>query len=183
LSHLNRFFIFAFLLALISCKKTEKKRIVIDSSWHKLILSSGWMIWAPADFRSKTEPGIDSSPGIIYSKKDSIFLQYDSGPFERNSSNSSCDLKSNFQDATASIDTGFYKTFYKIPVRHKAYIDTIDDKVAIVVRPVKTGKGTVGIEILGCRQEAWIGIKGTNLNSEKEKLVLEIYKTLKQANK
>lgn len=92
-------------------------------------------------------------------------------------------MESYFEEAKASIDTGFYKTFYKIPVSHKAYIDTIDNKIAIILKPTKVGEGAVGIEVLGCKKEAWIGIKGTNLSGEKEKLVMEIYKTLKKADK
>ena len=172
---------FAFLLALVSCNQIEKEQTLIDPSWHKLTLSNGWTIYAPPDFISKSEQGIDSNPGIIYSKKDSIFLQYDSGPFE--SYNSHCDLQSHFEDAQASIDTGFYKTFYKVPVIHKAEIDTIDNRIAVILRPSKTGEGTVGIEISGCKHLSWIGITGKNLKGEKEKLVVKIYKTLKKTSK
>jgi hypothetical protein len=180
--YLNRSCLFICLFALISCKRIEKEQPLIDPSWHKLTLSNGWTIYAPPGFISKSEQGIDSNPGVIYSKKDSIFLQYDSGPFESNN-NSHCDLKSFFEAAQASIDTGFYKTFYKVPIIHKAEIDTIDDRIAIILRPSKTGEGTVGIEISGCKQLPWIGITGKNLKGEKDKLVVEIYKTLKKASK
>ncbi|HVS94544.1 MAG TPA: hypothetical protein VHE59_21045 [Mucilaginibacter sp.] len=180
--NLNHSYLLVIILALTSCKRVGKNQATIDPLWHKLTLSSGWIIYAPPDFISKAERGIDSRPGIIYSKKDSIFLQYDSDIFERNGI-SGCDLKSHFADAKASIDTGFYKTFYKIPVSHIALIDTIDNKIAIILEPTRTGKGTVGIEIPGCRKEAWIGITGKNLTADKEKLVLEIYKTLRQTNK
>jgi hypothetical protein len=173
-------FLFSFTFSAISCQRSEKKEAKIDPSWHKLSLSNGWIIYAPPNFVSEAEQGVDSEPGIIYSKKDSIALQYDSGSNERN--NRGCGLQLQLQDAKADL-ADFYKTFYKVPIVHKAYIDTIDNKIAIFLKPTKTGHGTVGIEILGCREGPWIGIDGTNLSSEKEELVLKMYKTIRHIKK
>jgi hypothetical protein len=167
----------AFVFVIISCKENKKKEIAIHPGWHKLSLPNGWIIYTPPDFVSKAGRGVDSEPGWIYSKKDSILLEYDSGAYEHNIN--SCDFQEHFQEAKASIDTGFYKTFYKVPFIHKAYIDTIDGKIAVIVTPTKVGKGTVEINIAGCHDGPWIEITGTKLIAEKEKLVLEIFKTIR----
>jgi hypothetical protein len=167
----------AVITTMISCNRLEKKEFVINPAWHKLSLPNGWIVYAPSNFTTIAEHGVDSEPGLISSKKDSIFLQYDSGPYESN--NKDCDLKRHFQEAKSNIDTGFYKSFYKVPLVHQARIDTIDSKIAVIVTPTKIGEGTVEIEIPGCKDQAWLGITGRNLTAQGEKLVLEIFKTIR----
>lgn len=142
------------LLPGFSCKHHSKKDSQINPAWLKLTLPNEWTIYTPPGFICKTMRGVDSNPGLIISNKDSIVLEFDSGPSEFNYKN--CDLSYTYQMAKASIDTGFYKTFYKVPQTHRANIDTIDDKIAVIVKPNPTGKGTTGIEILGCGHQPWI---------------------------
>lgn len=106
-------------------------------------------------------------------------LEYDSGKelVKRNG----CDLTSSFVKAKSSIDTGFTKAFYKMPLEHIAYIDTIAGRIAIIVKPTISGKGTTGIELYSdCQSKTWLGIKATNLTAKRQELVLQIYKTLRQ---
>jgi hypothetical protein len=173
-------FICLLLLSGFSCKNNSKKDSPIDSAWVKLTLPNQWTIYAPPGFSCKTGRGVDSDPGWIISKRDSIALEFDSGSHEYGHNN--CALSYQYQQAKASIDTGFYKTFYKVPQTHRANIDTIDDKIAVIVKPNATAKGTTGIEILGCAHQPWIAITGKNLSAKKEKLVLEMYKTVRQSD-
>jgi hypothetical protein len=105
------------LLLGFSCKNNSKKDLSINPLWIKLTLPNEWTIYAPPGFLCKTGPGVDSDPGWIISKKDSIVLEFDSGPDE--SFYQQCDLSYQYNQAKASIDTGFNKTFNDCP-----HIDT-----------------------------------------------------------
>ena len=164
-------------LAIISCRTNNKKDPIINSEWIKLDLPNGWTLYAPKSFAAKTLQGMDSQPGVIISDQDSIYLQYDSGieMLKREE----CSFKNGYSRAKDEIENGFYKDFYKVPVLHTAYIDTVDNKIVVIVKPTKEGEGTVGISISSCETGEWLGITGVNLTSENEKLVLEIFKTIK----
>jgi len=161
------------------CRQQNEKRTIINSEWLKLNLPNGWTFYAPKSFSTKQLRGIDSEPGVITSIQDSIYLQYDSGT--EMLKREKCSFQNSFKNAKHDITNGFYKDFYKVPLIHIAYIDTIDNKIAVIVKPTKKGDGTVGISISDCETGEWLGITGTNLSIEKEKLVLEIFKTIKLA--
>jgi hypothetical protein len=106
-------------------------------------------------------------------------LVYDSG--KELVKRKDCDLTSNLFKAKSSIDTGFTQTFYKMPLEHTAYIDTIAGRIAIVVKPTISGKGITGIELYAdCKYRTWLGIEATNLTAKRQELVLQIYKTLRE---
>ena len=172
-----------FLLGLTSsiCNQSFKKETTNHSDWIKLSLPNGWILQAPKGFRAKTLQGIDSEPGVINSKQDSIYLQFDSGTEMMKKRD--CSFTNNIEKAKESIEKGFYKTFYKIPSEHIAYVDTIDNKVAIIVRPTMSGHGTVAINISDCKTGEWLGITGTDLTLVKENIVLDIFKTIKLPKK
>jgi hypothetical protein len=169
-----------FLTLFFSCEPRHLKEQPEHPNWITLTLPNGWQLLTPNDFKDTTVQGVDSDPGYIYSKSESIMLYFDSGaellPKE------DCDFNKQLADAKRNIDFGFYKDFYKVPTLHKAFIDTIDNKIATFVIPTQTGKGTVGISISDCETGLWLGIRGQNLNTEQEKLVLEILQTLKLKN-
>ena len=163
-----------------SCESRKKKEKPNHPDWVTLNLPNGWQLQTPSNFKAKAVQGIDSEPGYIYSKTDSIVLEFDSGfgPFP----NDDCDFSKQVDEAKKDIVSGFYKDFYKVPKIHKAYLDTIDNKVATFVLPTQTGKGTVGISISDCKSGYWLGITGQNLNGKREKLVIDILKTLELKN-
>ncbi len=163
-------------LTIFSCRTTNKKDLIVNPEWTKLNLPNGWTLYAPKNFATKTLPGIDSQPGVINSNQDSIYLQYDSGT--EMLKREKCSFQNSFAKAKKEIENGFYRDFYKVPLLHTAYIDTVDNKIAVIVKPTKEGEGTVGISISSCETGEWLGITGTNLTREKEKLVLEIFKTI-----
>lgn len=169
--------LFTFCLTLTFCGQNSKKETIIPPDWIKLSLPNGWILFAPKTFYTKALQGIDTEPGVINSNKDSIYLQFDCGTAQLKSKN--CSFKSEMQEAQKAIETGFYKEFYQIPLTHTAYIDTIDDKVAIFIKPNVSGQGTVGINITDCTTSEWLGITGKNLSPEKEKVVLAIFKTIR----
>ena len=169
--------LFAFSLTILSCKQRDKNPTAINSAWVQFSLPHGWTFYAPKNFSSKPERGIDSDPGGISSSIDSIYLDYDSGTKFLKDDN--CDFQKSVIKAQNDITNGFYKDFYKVPLLHKARVDTIDGKVAIIVTPTKTGNGSVDISISDCKSGAWLGISGTNLSVDQEKLVLAIFKTIK----
>ncbi len=168
------------LFLFISCESRKTKEKPSHPNWVTLTLPNGWQLQTPRNFKDTTVQGIDSDPGYIYSKSDSIVLQFDSGV--ELSPKDNCDFDKQIADAKKDIVSGFYKDFYKVPTLHKAFIDTIDNKVATFVLPTQTGKGIVGISISDCQSGHWLGIRGQNLNDKREKLVVEILKTLELKN-
>jgi len=160
----------------VSCTHTQKKP-TSPAGWIKLTLRNNWTIYAPKGFVYKKAQGIDSEPGYIYSKKDSILLQFDSGAEIYKKKD--CDFQKSFNEAKASIDTGFDKRFYKIPLVHRASIDTIDNKIATIIKPVKIGDGEVDIKISDCESTKWLAIYGKKLSAKNESIVLEMYKTIR----
>ena len=163
-------------LTFTSCKQTPKESLT-HPDWTKLNLPNGWTLDAPKTFYTLALQGIDSEPGIIKSKQDSIYLQFDSGTEMLKRKN--CSFHNSVEEAQKSIITGFYKEFYNVPSQHSASIDTIDNKVAVIIVPALSTQGTVGISISECETGEWLEITGTNLSLEKKKLVLEIFKTIK----
>ena len=164
-------------LTIFSCKPTNKNEVTINPTWTKFSLPNGWTFYAPKNFMTKALRGIDSDVGVINSKQESIYLQYDSGT--EMIKKEKCSFQNSFENAKESIHNGFYKEFYKVPFVHIAYIDTIDNKIAVIIKPTKNGQGTVGISISDCETGEWLGITGTGMTIEKEKLVLGIFKTIK----
>lgn len=174
---LRNILLFAFSIAIFSCNQANKKNSAINPKWTKFNLPNGWSFYAPKTFSTKQMQGIDSQPGVIVSNQDSIYLQYDSGTeiLKREK----CNFQKDFEKAKDDIENGFYKDFYKIPILHTAYIDTVDNKIAVIIKPAKEGQGTIGINISYCETGEWLGITGTGLTSKREKLVLDIFKTIK----
>lgn len=164
-------------MATVSCKRKLKADISINPAWHKMSLPGHWEIYAPSGFETKTGQGVDSYGGYIYSKSDSIILEYDIA--ELFGPGKDCDLETTFRKLKADIDTGFYKNFYNVPITNLAYIDTIDNKLAVIVTPKKSGKGTFALSMSDCPSGASIGISERKIPPTKRKLVLEIFKTIK----
>lgn len=154
--------------------------------WEKLILPNGWSLYAPKGFKVITYQGIDSDPGRIYfgqdttfhlrfdsSQDSTFFLSFDSGvdvEILRNLRRDSCKQMRN-----EAIEKGSYLDFHHV---HTAYIDTVSDLLAVIVKPKKSGIGTLLISVSDCWTGAWLGIRGENVPKDKEEVVLGMFRTL-----
>ena len=150
-----------------------------DSTWVKISLRSGWICSVPQGFTNTPARGIDSAPGILESKKDSIYLDYDSGGDSGLQDPNLCTLTHSTERALKDIQSDFYRTYYKVPSTHTAQIDTINNEVAILVKPIQSGKGRVHLNISSCTTGRWLSITGEQLTPRQEKVVLEIFQTMK----
>lgn len=154
----------------IGCKNNHTK-IEVDPTWVKHQLPNGWTITTTSKFKIGKLQGIDSQVGYISSSVDSILLNYDIGndivPKNRN-----CNFSSEYEDAKLRIlSEKEYQSNFRI--------DTIDEKAAIIETPRIKGNGQIRISIGECKTGSWLGINGENLNSEREKLVVKIFQTIK----
>lgn len=165
------------LFLLFSCETKIEKEQNKHPNWNTLTLPNGWKIQAPKGFKVFLAQGIDSNPGYIYSKSDSIELEFDSG--RKGVIKKDCNLSKQVIEAKKDITSGFYKNFYKLPILHKAHIEIINNKVATIILPSKTSNGKVEISIDDCNTGNWLSVKGKNLSLQDEKLVVNIFRTLK----
>lgn len=162
-------------MVIIACNTGVKPKDDIPHDWVKIDLPNGWTLHAPKGFYLKRAQGIDSQPGYIISKEDSINLVYDSG--EGMIKRENCDFKHEVERANKSME--FNEQFYnRTSKKHKVYIDTVDNKPVVIARPVIVAKGSILIEISDCKTGNWLGIEAGNLTSQKENMVLKIYKTI-----
>jgi hypothetical protein len=169
-----------FLTIILACNSGHSDDKSNHIEWKTIILPNGWELQTPENFKDSTGQGTDSNPGHIYSDSEDIVLQFDCG--RDMILREDCDFNKQIIASEKEITEGFYKDYYKVPILHKAYIDTIDNKVATIVTPTEIGKGTVSISISDCKSGFWTGIKGENLSGKDEKLILKIFKTLKRNN-
>jgi hypothetical protein len=162
-------------VVITACNTGVKPKSDIPNDWIKIDLPNGWTLHAPKGFYLKTAQGIDSQPGYIISKQDSINLVFDSGSGQKK--RAICDFKKQVEKASESRE--FYKEFFnRTSKKHKVYIDTVDNEPVVIVRPVISTKGSVLISISDCETGHWLGIEAGNLTSQKEDMVLKIYKTI-----
>ncbi|MDE3184989.1 MAG: hypothetical protein KGM16_16375 [Bacteroidota bacterium] len=157
-------------ILLISCNNNQTK-IEVDPTWIKHQLPYGWTITTPSKFKIGKLQGIDSQVGYISSLADSILLNYDIGddivPKDRD-----CNLSNEYEQANLRI-------LNEKENQSNFQIDTIDEKIAIIETPKTKGNGQTRISIQDCKTGAWLGINGENLNSQREKLVVKIFQTIK----
>jgi hypothetical protein len=93
-----------------------------------------------------------------------------------------CDFQEALEKAQRDIASGSIKEFYDVPIKHKAYLDTINGLIATIIIPSVPGEGFIDIEISDCESGRWLGIKSKNCSSDKEKLILEIFNTIRLNN-
>lgn len=165
------------LFAVLSCKSKFKEDAVVDPTWTKISMPHGWQIHLPSGFVYKIAQGIDSNPGYIISKKDSIFLFFDAG--EKLLKDVNCSFAQTMKNKRNEIDSGFYKHVYHVSNGYSAYIDTIDNKVAVIIKPTIAKQGILGISLSDCKSGKWLGLNGRNIPVKQQQLVLQIFKTIK----
>lgn len=159
------------------------------SDWETFNLPDNWTLQAPKNFKDSTFLGIDTHPGYIYSTKDKIFLEFDSGQDlptiiinkkgQIVKDNSYCDFRKEVDREKKAI------TSYSIPffngqygVSHIFRIDTIGNRVASIIIPKVEGKGVTNIKINDCSTGQYLIITGYDLTVSVQTLVLEICKTI-----
>lgn len=159
------------------------------SDWETFNLPDNWTLQAPKNFKDSTFLGIDTNPGYIYSTKDKIFLEFNSGQdfpttiINKKGQivkiNSDCNFRKEVDRKKKDI------TSYRIPlfnglygVSHIFRIDTIGNRVASIITPKLVGKGVTDISIEDCSTGKYLTISGYDLTASVQTLVLEICKTI-----
>ena len=180
---MRHYLLFCLLLgACVSSSCTKKNAREVDASkWIKHTLDNKWVFTAPKDTKIVYLKGVDSVPGNIILSADSIKLEFDSG-FEMSAMDTICNLGSEALHAKHEIERGSYKYLDKPDTLHNAQVDTVNGKIATIITPMKTGRGTTDISISDCKSHTWIGIRGKNIPASKQELVLTIYRSLQQAD-
>ena len=163
------------MLVASSCAKNNSG--TDTSNWVKYRLDTKWAFTAPKDAKIVYLKGIDSVPGNIILPADSVQLEFDIG-FEMSSMDTVCNLGSEELYAKHQIARGSYKYLDKPDTLHNAQVDTVNGKIAIIITPMKTGRGTTDISISDCKSHTWIGVRGKNIPVSKQELVLAIYRSL-----
>jgi hypothetical protein len=163
------------------------------SDWETINLPDNWTLQAPINFKDSTSLGIDSQPGYIYSTKDKIFLEFNSGQdfptviLNKNGQvvkhNSDCNFRKEVDREKKDLTTymiPFYNGHYR--VSHVFCIDTIGNRVASIITPKVVGKGVTNISIKDCSTGKYLSITGYDLTASIQNLVLEICRTIRLAN-
>jgi hypothetical protein len=175
-----------FFLSFSSCRQANNKTVIINADWTKRNLNNGWTIYLPKHFKDSALKGIDSQPGYISSKSDSILLNFDSGGellIKGKLSSNYCDFSNQVKIATEEVKNDDQDYFGETNKIYHLRIDTIDKKVAIIRTPILKGKNRVEINIKDCESGKWLSIHGENFSEEKENLILKIFETIEFANK
>jgi hypothetical protein len=164
-----------FLLFIFSCEQKPYKDKPNHLDWKSLDLPNNWTIEVPKNFKDSTAQGIDSAPGYIYSTTDSISLDFDSGRelFHKQD----CEFSKQVDDAKKSPYAELFNE--RTGFNHKILVDTIGNRIASIILPTESGKGNIHLSIDDCLTGAWLGISERNLTEAQQKIVLEIFKTIR----
>ncbi len=151
-----------------------------DPAWITYQLDKYWEFDAPKGAKIIYEQGVDSTPGsIILTSNDSVFLYFDSG-VEMSIRDTICNLGSETVRAQKAIARGDYKYLDKPDTLHQAGIDTVNGRIATIIKPARAGAGITSISISDCNSHLWLGISSKDLSTDKQELVLKIYNSIRQ---
>jgi hypothetical protein len=173
--HLSYLFLLAACIS-VSCI-SEKTSALDKSKWVEYELDNHWIFNAPPKTKIIYLRGIDSVPGNIILKSDSIKLEFDS-TFE-SSMDTICSMSNELVHAKSGIAREDYKYLDRVDTLHTVRIDTIGGMVATIVTPVKTGAGATDIFISNCKSHLGLGIYGKNIPASKAELILGIFKSIR----
>ncbi|HRX95136.1 MAG TPA: hypothetical protein P5158_13500 [Chitinophagaceae bacterium] len=168
----------ALCIGFTACKqktKEEKAIPISDGSLKVLTLPDGWTIMAPQQYYVRNLQGIDTRPAEILSDEDSIHLSVTGLASEI--APDSCSLENSTSMAKYAIEN--QKLNLISWSETKLAIDTIDQNIAVIARQETPMSGLTYICIFNCKQKSQLEIFGMNLSPEKEKTVLDMFKTLK----
>jgi hypothetical protein len=172
------FFYHSLLAACISVSCLNDSVPTIDkSNWVKYTLDSHWIFKAPKGVKIVYTRGVDSVPGSIFLKSDSLELEFDSG-FTGAMNDTTCSLNSELLRTKALVSSGAYDFWNKPDKQHIIKVDTVNGMAAIFVTPAKAGVGVTHISISNCKSQYAIGITGHNIPITKQEMVLEIFKSI-----
>jgi len=168
-------------IILFCCTSCTSSNQINNPDWDELQLPAGWSIKAPKGFKVKRHQGIDSHPGVICNKEDSIVAYFDSdgygGTTEEN-------LSKLVQQDRKKIEEEWFKNLYKIPEYNTAYLDTVDGTIAIIVKPQHKGVNILDISITNQKTGAWLNISrgfwgNQDVLVQDEELLLQMFKTIR----
>jgi hypothetical protein len=147
--------------------------------WKEIGLPEGWTIYTPDSFAVKKLQGVDSDVGMVHSSND-ISIEYDIGS-NMNILFKTPDCRLNTQLARAKriLQEKSTKKLYKIPKANKGYVDTINGIVVRIIVPQQTGKGVIHLSAQDCKTGNWMGLSAKVSTADNQKLVLQIFNTLK----
>ena len=160
---------------LSGCERRSNK---IEFVGKKYKIDNGWVFNTTDSIDISYFQGVDSTPGIIVIKRDSIGLDFDAG-HEMSIPDNECSIGNDVKREKQRIADGHYKYLDKLDTLHHAIIDTINGKIATIIKPDKIGAGLTMIKILDCNSGNWISIYGTNITQKKEEAVMRIYNSLR----
>jgi len=164
-------------LGLSFCSPRTKEK-VIHPTWIKHNLPNSWIIYLPQPFKTSPLQGIDSQPGYIASKVDSILLNYDSGSELIKQNIDDCKLSKQVSRAKSEIENDLEDYVGKENKIYNLTIEILDERVAIIRTPIIKGQHRVQLTIKDCKSGTWLNIYGENFSEEREKLIVEIFKTV-----
>ena len=127
----------------------------------------GWIIQVPDGFE------LDSDPGKIISKKDSVEIRFDVWT-EPNADYEDCASDELEQNHESSLE--WCEEFYHNGSEHKVRTETVNGRYAVFSRPIKTGHGTLSIHFSECHHS--LAMSAFDLTKEQEELVLEMFATI-----
>ena len=176
------YFIPSFLLIIcvsvnVSNSAGKKALIQDDLGWVKYTLDNHWTFSAPKGTKILYLKGLDSVPGNIIIKSDSIKLEFDSG--FNGFFDASCSIDNALANARSEIMRGAYKYLDKPDTLHIARVDTINGMVATFITPVKTGAGTISVDVSDCKSHSGLGIFGKNISAAKQELVSRLFRSIR----
>lgn len=161
---------FLLLFALISCKDVSNPKI--RKNWTTIEITSDWLIDVPRSFKRQEFPGIDSEIGSIYSKKDSINLEFESWR-GRMDEGSFCEFENQnkrLNQEIKNLRVQYSKNDYVF------IIENINKHLALIIYP-KDGDGVYRLEIQNCEVGNNIVIHGPAMNNQK--MILEIFRSIR----
>lgn len=155
-----------------SCGSSPASPTYTHQGWDTLQFF-GWSIQAPDGFEVHESGGVDSEPGDIISRKDSILIHFDvwNEPGANYEDCASDELEENHE---SSLE--WCEEFYFASTQHYVWEDTINGRFAVLSRPRNSGRGTTSIHFSECHHS--LSITAFDLTKEQEELVLEMFATI-----
>lgn len=152
------------------------KAQTIPSNSKIITINGGWNLRIPDYFTCKGYHNIDSYMGTISSEKDSIKLKFD---IINGIVGLDCSLEAQTKTCKNILKFEMIVKPNDILNISRVYIDTIHNRIAVIVVPQSVGKGETKIHISDCLSGSDLFMAANDLNAEQQKLVLDIFQTIK----
>ncbi len=139
------------LLVFGSCHQ-EGRKTSVPTAWKTETLRFA-RLRVPVDFKHTVLQGVDSSPGTL--ANEAFTLSYDSGIELGALLADTCQFDRLWQVTQSKIEDTAFRRIYQVPIKNRAYLDTIDKKPAIIIVPQVTGQGTTSVSLMDCKTGFW----------------------------